>query len=59
VKFMIDGAEVAPLQDGVNRCHRWARGIRLAAGRHRVEATIPAGGGSPAVTETTEIVVKE
>jgi hypothetical protein len=56
---MIDGAEVAPLQDGVNRCHRWARGIRLAAGRHRVEATIPAGGGSPAVTETTEIVVKE
>lgn len=59
VKLMIDGAEVAPLQDGVNRCHRWARGIRLTAGRHRVEATIPAGAGSPAVTETTEIVVKE
>jgi beta-galactosidase len=59
VKLRIDGAEVASLQDGVNRCHRWARGIRLAAGRHRVEASIPAGEGSPVVTEATEIVVNE
>jgi beta-galactosidase len=59
VVLLVDGAEVAGLQPGVNGRHFWARGLVLPKGTHRVEARLPADGGAPAAVASGEIVVGE